>query len=92
MTLEVGEGGCNFVSARSPAARRKPRASPGMRTGQPRDLLSERDLGTAGGPAEEPADGQADHYLPAARRGIEQPSLVAAVHPMRHRAAPWAGR
>ena len=35
---------------------------------------------------------QADHHLPAARGRIQQPPLIPAVHPPRHRAAPGACR
>jgi hypothetical protein len=62
-----------------------------MTAGQPADLLGEGRLRARRGQAEETPRSQADQHLPAARGRIEQPPLVAAVHPPGHRPAPRAG-
>ncbi len=66
------------------------RGLPRVADGQARDLLGERPFFAGRVRAEEPADGQPDHYPVPADRGVSQPPRVTAVHPPRDRAAPGA--
>jgi hypothetical protein len=62
------------------------RGTASVASGQPFDLLGERPLGAVGLVAEEPAHPQRHQHLPPAtparpNRRVDQPTLVAAVHP-----------
>jgi hypothetical protein len=63
-----------------------------VRTSQPVHLLGERRLRALRGQAAEPPDDQADDHLAAARSGVQQPPLIAAVNPPRQRPATRAPR
>ncbi len=67
------------------------RRVPGMRAGQPVDLLRKRHRLAVRRRAPEPPDQQVDHDPRPGERGVHKPAAVPVVHPARHRPATRAG-